>query len=106
VDAELFAIINFCLAIAKATATGCPCIVVITDCLPAAKRAVDTTIHSSQGHSIAISILISSLLDLPGRQPSFLELPMPVGPYTLRSITKPLGRDTQLRNKCKHDMIY
>ena len=35
VNAELFAI---CLAIAKATATGCPNIVAITDCFPAAKR--------------------------------------------------------------------
>jgi len=47
VDAELFAIR---LAIAKATVTGCPNIVVITDFCPTTKRAVDTTIQSGQGH--------------------------------------------------------
>ena len=72
VDAELFAIR---LAIAKATTTGCPDIVVITGCFPAAKRAVNTAIHSGQGHYHNFKTDQIALWDSPRRQSSFLGLP-------------------------------
>ena len=56
-DAELFLIR---LAITKAIATGCSNIVVFTDNLPAARKAIDTTVHSRQNHSLAVSRLLRS----------------------------------------------
>ena len=55
-DAELFGIR---LAISKATTTGCKDII-FTDNIPAAKKATDTSIHSGQEHSIAVSRLLRS----------------------------------------------
>jgi len=54
-DAELFAIR---LAITKTT--GCRNIIVFTDILPIARRAIDTTVHSRQNHSLAVSRLSRS----------------------------------------------
>jgi len=56
-DTELFAIR---LAISKATVTGCKDIIIFTGNIPAAKRAMDTSIHSGQEHSIAMSRLLRS----------------------------------------------
>ncbi|KAF4622833.1 hypothetical protein D9613_001563 [Agrocybe pediades] len=51
-DAELFAICSaVCLAVQQ---DNCERIVVFTDLLTSAKRAVDPTLHSSQGHSLAV----------------------------------------------------
>ncbi|KAF4611997.1 hypothetical protein D9613_003793 [Agrocybe pediades] len=51
-DAELFAIRSaVCLAIQQ---DNCERIVVFTDSLTSAKRAVDPTLHSGQGHSLAV----------------------------------------------------
>jgi len=50
-DAELFAIR---LGIVKATSFDVKCIVIITDSLTAARRAVDASVHSGQVHSLAI----------------------------------------------------
>ncbi|KAF4614683.1 hypothetical protein D9613_002817 [Agrocybe pediades] len=51
-DAELFAICSaVCLAVQQ---DNCERIVVFTDSLTSAKRAVDPTLHSGQGHSLAV----------------------------------------------------
>ena len=50
-DAELFAIQ---LGVVKATSFDVKCIVIITDSLTAARRAVDASVHSGQAHSLAI----------------------------------------------------
>jgi len=50
-DAELFAIR---LGVVKATSFDIKCIVIITDSLPAARRAVDASVQSGQAHSLAI----------------------------------------------------
>jgi len=50
-DAELFAIQ---LGIVKATSFDVKRIVIITDSLTAARRAVDASVHSDQAHSLAI----------------------------------------------------
>jgi len=50
-DAELFAIQ---LGVVKATSFDIKCIVIITDSLTAARRAVDTSVHSGQTHSLTI----------------------------------------------------
>jgi len=50
-DAKLFAIR---LGVVKATSFNIKCIVIITDSLTAARRAVDTSVHSGQAHSLAI----------------------------------------------------
>ncbi|KAF4613307.1 hypothetical protein D9613_011208 [Agrocybe pediades] len=51
-DAELFAIRSaVCLAVQQ---DNCERIVVFTDSLTSAKRAVDPTLHSGQGHSLAV----------------------------------------------------
>jgi len=50
-DAELFAIR---LGVVKATSFDVKCIIIITDSLTAARRAVDTSVHSGQAHSLAI----------------------------------------------------
>jgi len=101
VDAELFATR---LAIAKATATGCPNIVVIMDCFPAAKRAVDTAILRGQEHSITISKLIRSHFETHSKAVfiSGTAQAMPGGLYMLRSTTKQLEPTVQFRNKFKH----
>ena len=51
VDAELFAIQ---LGVIKATSFDIKRIVIITDSLTAARRAVDASVHSGQAHSLAI----------------------------------------------------
>ncbi|KAF5359454.1 hypothetical protein D9756_003188 [Leucocoprinus leucothites] len=50
-DTELFSIH---IGIAKAISLHCDHIILITNCLPAAKLAVDPSIHSSQSHSIQV----------------------------------------------------
>jgi len=50
-DAELFAIQ---LGVVKTTAFDIKRIVIITDSLTAARRAVDASVHSGQAHSLAI----------------------------------------------------
>ena len=50
-DVELFAIR---LGVVKATSFDVKHIVIITDSLTAARRAVDTSVHSGQAHSLAI----------------------------------------------------
>jgi len=50
-DTELFAI---WLGVIKATSFDVKHIVIITDSFTAARRAVDTSIHSGQAHSLAI----------------------------------------------------
>jgi len=50
-DVELFAIR---LGVVKATSFDVKCIIIITDSLTAARRAVDTSVHSGQTHSLAI----------------------------------------------------
>jgi len=50
-DAELFAIR---LGVVKATSFDVKHIVIITDSLTAARRAVDASVHSGQAHSLAI----------------------------------------------------
>jgi len=50
-DAELFAIR---LGVVKATSFDVKCIIIITDSLTAARRAVDASVHSGQVHSLAI----------------------------------------------------
>jgi len=50
-DTELFAIR---LGVVKATSFDIKRIVIITDSLTAARRAVDTSLHSGQAHSLAI----------------------------------------------------
>jgi len=50
-DAELFAIR---LGVVKATSFDIKCIVIITDSLTAARRAVDASVHSGQAHSLVI----------------------------------------------------
>ena len=50
-DAELFAIR---LGVVKATSFDVKRIVIITDSLTAARRAVDASVHSGQAHSLAI----------------------------------------------------
>jgi len=50
-DAELFAIQ---LGVVKTTSFDIKCIVIITDSLTAAKKAIDTSIHLGQAHSLAI----------------------------------------------------
>jgi len=50
-DAELFAIR---LGVVKATSFDVKCIVIITDSLTVARRAVDASIHLDQAHSLAI----------------------------------------------------
>jgi len=50
-DAELFAIQ---LGVVKATSFDVKCIIIITDSLTAARRAVDASVHSGQAHSLAI----------------------------------------------------
>ena len=51
-DAELFAIQ---LGVVKATSFDVKHIVIITDSLTAARRAVDTSVHSGQVHSLLLS---------------------------------------------------
>ena len=50
-DAELFAIR---LGVVKTTSFDVKYIIIITDSLTAARRAVDTSVHSGQAHSLAI----------------------------------------------------
>ena len=50
-DTELFAIR---LGVVKATSFDVKCIIIITNSLTAARRAVDASVHSSQAHSLAI----------------------------------------------------
>jgi len=50
-DAELFAIR---LGVVKATFFDVKCIVIITDSLTAARRAVDASVYSGQAHSLII----------------------------------------------------
>jgi len=50
-DAKLFAIQ---LGVVKATSFDVKCIIIITDSLTAARRAVDASVHSGQTHSLAI----------------------------------------------------
>ena len=50
-DAELFAIR---LDIAKATSMAIECIILITDSLGSARRAVDPSMHPGQAHSLAV----------------------------------------------------
>jgi len=72
-DAELFAI---CLAISKATVTGCIDIIIFTDNISAAKRAMDMSIHSGQEHSIAMSRLLRShFIAYPEGNLHFLDCP-------------------------------
>ncbi|KAF5347025.1 hypothetical protein D9756_011012 [Leucocoprinus leucothites] len=54
-DAELYSIR---IGIAKAISLQCDHIILITDCLPAAKLAVDPSIHSSQSQSIQVCRLL------------------------------------------------
>ncbi|KAF5355016.1 hypothetical protein D9756_005205 [Leucocoprinus leucothites] len=72
-DAELYSIR---IGIAKAISLQCDHIILITDCLPAAKLAVDPSIHSSQSHSIQVCRLLSDWLTAkPSRSIDFWDVP-------------------------------
>src|ERR1700710_1458730 len=73
-DAELFAI---CSAIAKAISFDwCRGIVIFTDSMASARRAVDPSIHSGQGHSVAICVALASWFEAdPRRRISFVYVP-------------------------------
>jgi len=72
-DAELFAIQ---LGIVKATSFDVKHIVIITDSLTAARRAVDTSVHSGQAHFLAIvQALRSFFTNHPDRSIHFWNCP-------------------------------
>ncbi|KAF5351095.1 hypothetical protein D9756_008474 [Leucocoprinus leucothites] len=72
-DAELYSI---CIGIAKAISLQCDHIILITDCLPAAKLAVNPSIHSSQLQSIQVCRLLSNWLTAkPSRSINFWDIP-------------------------------
>jgi len=72
-DAELFAIR---LGVVKATSFNIKCIVIITDSLTAARRAVDASVHSGQAHSLAIvQALRSFFTNHPDRSIHFWDCP-------------------------------
>jgi len=72
-DAELFAIR---LGAVKATSFDVKRIVIITDSLAAARRAVDTFVHSDQAHSLAIvQALRGFFTNYPDRSIHFWDCP-------------------------------
>ncbi|KAF5353908.1 hypothetical protein D9756_007280 [Leucocoprinus leucothites] len=72
-DAELYSIR---IGIAKAISLHCDHIILITDCLPAAKLAVNPSIHSSQSHSIQVCQLLSNwLVAKPSHSINFWDVP-------------------------------
>jgi len=102
-DAELFAIR---LAISKATVTGCKDIIIFTDNIPAAKRAMDTSIHSGQGHSIAMSRLLRSHF-ITYQKETYISGTAPVtlsGLYKQGYTMMQSEPNTQWQNKCTHHL--
>ncbi|KAF5355017.1 hypothetical protein D9756_005204 [Leucocoprinus leucothites] len=72
-DAKLYSIR---IGIAKAISLHCDHIILITDCLPAAKLAVDPSIHLSQTHSIQVCRLLSDWLTAkPSHSIDFWDVP-------------------------------
>jgi hypothetical protein len=73
-DAELFAIRA---AVCKATGfVNCDRIVLFTDSIGMAKRAVDPSIHSGQAHSLAVCKALNTWLSVsPDRRVDFIETP-------------------------------
>jgi len=72
-DAELFAIQ---LGAVKATSFDVKCIVIITDSLAAARRAIDASVYSGQAHSLAIvQALRGFFTNCPDRSIHFWDCP-------------------------------
>ncbi|KAF5346186.1 hypothetical protein D9756_011125 [Leucocoprinus leucothites] len=72
-DAELYSIH---IGIIKAISLQCNHIILITDCLPVAKLAVNPSIHSSQSHSIQVCQLLSDWLAAkPSQSIDFWDVP-------------------------------
>jgi len=106
IDTELFEI---CLATAKVSITGCLNISVIADSFPAARRAVDTDIHSGKGHSIAIAKLIRAHFEThPEGSLRFWECPSKAERFINAEVHKEVTRTrypTEERMQTSYDML-
>jgi hypothetical protein len=73
-DAELFAIRGGILR--AVSEPGCTRVVVFTDCMAAAKAAVDPSVHSGQAHSLAVCKALAAWFELsPSHSVTFAQAP-------------------------------